>query len=152
AIHPGDFTSTHAVAARQNRPDCSACHRLQSFCTGCHERAGVGPNADVPGTSLYSGAQVHPPRSVWVDVRGPQHHGVQAARNIGQCASCHREDQCLACHATTPTTSSPLYPVGINPHPPGFAGRCREMLAKNDRACRKCHDLSSPADAAARCR
>ncbi len=145
SIHPGDFTSTHPVAARQNRPDCSACHRLQSFCTGCHERAGVGPNADVPGTAFSSGARVHPPG--WL-VPGPQHHGVQAARNIGQCASCHREDQCLTCHSTT----SSAYPGGVRPHPPGFAGRCREMLAKNDRACRKCHDLSNPADSAARCR
>ena len=148
AIHPGDFTSTHPVAARQNRPDCSACHRLQSFCTGCHERAGVGPNAAAPGAGFYSGAAVHPPG--WL-VPGPQHHGVQAARNIGQCASCHREDQCLRCHATT-TVDPRARPGGIPPHPPGFAARCREMLARNDRACRKCHDLSNPTDAAARCR
>lgn len=142
AIHPGDFTSTHAVAARQNRPDCGACHRLQSFCAGCHERAGVGPDA---GAGFYAGAQVHP--SGWL-TPGPQHHGVQAARNIGQCAGCHREDTCLRCHATT----SAAYPGGVAPHPPGFATRCREPMARNDRACRKCHDLSNPADAAARCR
>lgn len=149
AIHPGDFISTHPVAARQNRPDCGACHRLQTFCTGCHERVGVGPNADVPGTAFYSGTRVHPPG--WVNAPGqppgPQHHGVQAARNIGQCASCHREDTCLTCHARTST----VWPLGISPHPPGFAGRCRDMLAKNDRACRKCHDFS-PTDPAARCR
>ncbi|HZY04559.1 MAG TPA: cytochrome c3 family protein [Anaeromyxobacteraceae bacterium] len=142
AIHPGDFTSTHPAAARQNRPDCSACHRLQSFCAGCHERVGVGPDAGAP---FYSGAQVHPPG--WL-TPGPQHHGVQAARNIGQCASCHREDTCLRCHATT----SAVYPGGIAPHPPGFAARCGEMLARNDRACRKCHDLANTADSAARCR
>lgn len=147
AIHPGDFTSTHAVAARQNRPDCSACHRLQSFCTGCHERAGVGLNAGAPGTPFYGGALVHPPG--WL-TPGPQHHGVQAARNIGQCASCHREDTCLRCHSTTAT--DPRIAGPVLPHPPGFAARCREMLAKNDRACRKCHDLANPGDSAARCR
>ena len=145
AIHPGDFVSTHPVPARRNQPDCSSCHRLQTFCTGCHERAGVGADADVPGTGFYQGARVHPPG--WL-APGPQHHGVQAARNIGQCASCHREDQCLACHATTSTA----FPGGIRPHPPGFAERCRQMLAKNDRACRKCHDLANPADSAAQCR
>jgi len=143
SIHPGDFISTHPVPARANQPNCAACHRLQSFCVACHERAGVSPNAD---PSLYVGGnKVHP--AGWM-TPGPAFHGVQAARNIGQCASCHQEQQCLQCHST----SSALYPGGIRPHPPGFASRCGEMIRKNARSCEKCHVLSNPADSAAKCR
>jgi c(7)-type cytochrome triheme protein len=141
AIHPGDFISTHPVPARANQPNCSACHRLQTFCAACHERAGVGANAD-PAFQV-PGHRVHPPD--WL-TSGPGHHGVQAARNIGQCASCHREDQCLQCHATT----SVRYPGGIRPHPPDFASRCRDLVRKNDRACAKCHLPGDPS--LARCR
>jgi hypothetical protein len=135
-VHPPDFATTHPVAARQGEPRCDACHRRQSFCAACHERTGVGSNAPA---FRDAAARVHP--QTWL-TPGPGHHAIQAARNIASCASCHREEQCLECHATT----------GVKPHPPGFAAGCRQMIRKNDRACAKCHDLSNPADAAARCR
>jgi hypothetical protein len=140
SIHPGDFLSTHMVPARQEAERCDACHRRQTFCVACHERTGVGRNAGAP---FYDPglAQVHPPG--WM-AAGPAFHGVEAARNIGNCASCHREEQCVQCHSTTT--------LGARVHPPGFPGRCREMRRKNDRACQKCHDLSSAGDPAARCR
>lgn len=139
-IHPGDFISTHMVPARQGSQRCDACHRRQSFCIACHERTGVGRNADAP---FYDPAlaKVHPPG--WMSV-GPGFHGVQAARDIASCASCHREEQCQACHATTT--------LGARVHPPGFAARCREMMRGNDRACWKCHVPTNAADPAARCR
>jgi hypothetical protein len=133
SVHPGDFLSTHMVPARQDQPRCDACHRRQSFCVACHERTGVGANAPA---FQDPGARVHP--AGWM-VPGPGHHGLQAARGIGACASCHREEQCLQCHATG----------GVKPHPPGFASGCAQMLKKNDRACVKCHD---PATLAALCR
>jgi len=145
SIHPGDYISTHMVPARQGVERCDACHRRQSFCVACHERTGVGSNADAPFYDPTK-ARVHP--STWL-VPGPGHHGVQAARNIASCASCHREEQCLGCHASAVGTTSGTH---VNPHPPGFAGRCRDLARKNDRACAKCHDLSQPSDAAARCR
>ncbi len=130
AIHPGDFVSTHAVPARADEPHCDACHRRQSFCIACHERVGVG--AEAPAFQVQ-GHRVHPAN--WA-----QNHGAQAARNIGQCASCHREEGCLQCHATTgtPTPNAPT-------HPPGFSGNCGSLYRKNARACQKCHAASDPA-------
>jgi c(7)-type cytochrome triheme protein len=138
-VHPNDFISLHPVAARQPEARCDACHRRQSFCAACHERTGVGSEAG--GAFRDPSARVHPP--AWM-VPGPGHHGVQAARGIGSCASCHREEQCAACHA--PTT------LARRTHPTGFAERCRDMIRRSDRACAKCHVLSDPGDAAARCR
>ncbi|HLL20969.1 MAG TPA: cytochrome c3 family protein, partial [Kofleriaceae bacterium] len=38
-FHPGNYVVTHVVEARRGTPDCSACHRAQSFCVACHERS-----------------------------------------------------------------------------------------------------------------
>ena len=40
-FHGNDYMSLHTVDARRQSLDCGACHRLQTFCTGCHacERA-----------------------------------------------------------------------------------------------------------------
>jgi hypothetical protein len=137
SIHPGDWISTHMVPARQGADRCDACHRRQTFCIACHERTGVGSNAAAP---FYDPAiaKVHPPG--WM-APGPAFHGVQAARDIGSCVSCHREEHCVQCHSTST--------LGARVHPPGFAGRCREMTRKNDRACARCH---VPGDQAERCR
>ncbi len=50
-IHPADYESLHVVDARRNTPDCSSCHRLQTFCVGCHQRTGVAeePTGGQPG-------------------------------------------------------------------------------------------------------
>jgi hypothetical protein len=134
SVHPNDWISLHPVSARQDEPRCDACHRRQTFCTACHERLGIGNNIG-PGASGFRDptADVHPPG--WL-ISGPGHHGVQASRNISQCASCHREEQCLQCHATTTEI--------IKPHPPGFRDNCRSMLRKNERACVKCHSPANP--------
>jgi hypothetical protein len=118
------------VPARQDEPRCDACHRRQTFCTACHERMGIGNNADPQFRDPT--ADVHPVG--WL-TPGPLHHGVQASRNISQCASCHREEQCLQCHATA---------FGVRPHPPGFRDNCGSTLRKNERACHKCHDPANP--------
>ncbi|HEY7726102.1 MAG TPA: cytochrome C, partial [Anaeromyxobacteraceae bacterium] len=138
-VHPNDFISLHPVAARQAEARCDACHRRQSFCAGCHERTGVGSEAAAAFRDPT--ARVHPP--AWLNP-GAGHHGIHAARGIGACASCHREEQCAACHAATT--------LARRTHPPGFAERCRDMIRRSDRACAKCHVLSDPGDAAARCR
>lgn len=139
-VHPSDFATTHPRAAKRIEPRCDACHRRQSFCVACHERAGVGAEARA---FRDPSARVHPPG--WAGP-GPGGHAQAAARDVASCASCHREEGCVACHAAAGPGA------GARTHPPGFAAGCRSMIRKNERACAKCHDLSSPADAAARCR
>jgi hypothetical protein len=160
SVHPGDWMAVHPVPARMDEPRCDSCHRRQTFCVACHERVGIGSNADLP--FRQPAARVHPPDAVWVGIPGPGgratvgpgHHAVQAARNISQCVSCHREEECLKCHsaAGTPTVSGSAFPSGQTVHPPGFAGACKAMLRKNGRACQKCHTVSPPDADIARCR
>jgi hypothetical protein len=154
-IHPSDYVSLHGIDARRNTPDCSSCHRNQTFCVGCHQRTGVtsDPEGGVPGqrpnNPFGTGTQLkrfHPPGWVRdasggiIGTLGPGSHALQAKRNIASCASCHREETCLACHSTDPTRSA-----NIDPHGIGFAGsaRCRAMASRNRRACLKCHMLGA---------
>jgi hypothetical protein len=147
-IHPSDYESLHGNDARRNTPDCSSCHRTQSFCVGCHQRTGVAP--DATGGQLGrqarnpfgTGTQLkafHPPG--WVTEGGTSGHAQQARRNIRTCVSCHREESCLACHSADPSRG-----VGVSPHGPMFGGtaRCRALSSKNRRACLKCHAVSAP--------
>jgi len=154
-IHPSDYVSLHAVDARRNTPDCSACHRTQSFCVGCHQRSGVAadPEGGIPGrrpmnpfgtgTGLKS---FHPPgwardaTGAVISTPRSNSHSLAAKRNIRSCASCHREESCLACHSADPTRG-PTF----SPHGPNFAAtaRCRFLAARNKRACLKCHAVGS---------
>jgi hypothetical protein len=144
-IHPSDYVSLHGSDARRNTPDCSSCHRAQTFCVGCHQRSGVAadPSGGVPGkqpqnpfgtgTGLKS---FHPPG--WVNEGGgaPSGHSQQARRNLRSCVSCHREETCLTCHSADPTRG-----MNVSPHGPAFAGtsRCRALSSRNRRVCVKCH-------------
>jgi hypothetical protein len=128
-FHPGNYLLTHAVEARRGKPDCSACHRAQSFCVGCHERSGLGTRP--PGEFAGTG-QFHPPN--WASATGGL-HAREAKRNITACASCHREEDCLACHSAEPTS------MRASPHPKGWRGsaKCRALDQKNRRMCLRCH-------------
>jgi hypothetical protein len=148
-VHPNDWLSMHPVAARQNNPTCTSCHRLQSFCVGCHQRAGVtlsGAYARFAGRGSF-----HPPKAVWTDgPRGPSHHAWEAQRNLDACVSCHVERDCAICHATAAVggrgtgVGGTAGGRGVNPHPAGFLGRCRSALKKNARPCLVCHDPADP--------
>jgi hypothetical protein len=154
-IHPADYVSLHAADARRNVPDCASCHRLQTFCIGCHQRTGVSsdPSGGQPGlrpnNPFGTGTQIkqfHPPG--WVrDASGavistprPASHSMQAKRNIRTCVSCHREESCLECHSTDPTRGP-----SFSPHGPNFGAtaRCRFLASRNRRACLKCHALGA---------
>jgi hypothetical protein len=131
SVHPNDFITLHPLQARTDASRCESCHRAQSFCAACHERVGVGMDAD-PSLRPRN-AKVHPDYATWVEVLGPQHHGIVASRDIRQCVACHREESCTSCHSERSERRQ------VNPHPNGFKDACKRLAAANDRACRKCH-------------
>jgi hypothetical protein len=138
SVHPNDYLTLHPVQARQDTARCSSCHRMQSFCAACHERTGVGMDAD---RSLRPrNVKVHPDYNTWVEVPGPQHHGIVASRDLQQCASCHREESCMSCHSARSERRQ------VNPHPDGFGAMCKRAASANDRACLKCHTETSLAE------
>lgn len=133
-FHPGNYGLTHAVDARRGKPDCSACHRAQSFCVGCHERSGLGTRGDTQFNAVDPERAFHPPG--WASAGpGPNLHAREARRGITGCASCHREDECLKCHSAQPGAAH------ASPHPAGWrgSGRCRALDRGNRRMCLRCH-------------
>jgi Cytochrome c7 and related cytochrome c len=133
-FHPGNYLVTHAVDARRGKPDCSACHRAQSFCVGCHERSGLGTRGDTQFSSTDPERAFHPPG--WASAGpGPNRHAREARRNVTSCASCHREDECLTCHSAQPGA------LHASPHPSGWRGsaRCKALDRGNRRMCLRCH-------------
>jgi len=136
SVHPNDFITTHPLAVRGNLMGCESCHRAQSFCAACHERVGIGMDANP--ALLARNLLVHRNPGSWAgnnEVDGG-HHGVAASRDLRQCISCHREESCLRCHAgdAIPTRLST-----VTPHPSGFRRECRALASRNDRPCLRCH-------------
>jgi len=132
-FHAGDYVAVHAIEARRGTPDCSACHRAQTFCVGCHERSGVGVRAE-PGFFRTGDSGRFHPRG-WVGGGAGDGHAREAQQNLKQCASCHRDDFCRECHTAEPGR------MGVSPHGPGWRGsaRCQALARKNPRLCLRCH-------------
>jgi hypothetical protein len=164
-IHANDYVSIHSTEARRDTLRCQACHRMQSFCLGCHQRSGVAldPPGGIADRPTASPLKFHP--DGWADIgvafRGDKnHHAWQAQRNIRACVSCHREQTCVRCHASSHMLSdgvtkpfdSPyqngLNPMakesGISPHPRHWGGKCQALAARNQRVCLKCHLVGDP--------
>lgn len=127
-FHTGNYLLTHAIEARRGTPDCSACHRAESFCVACHERSGLATRGDTRWNSVDPARRFHP--AAWD--RG---HGVEAKRNLQTCASCHREEDCVDCH------SAEQGKLNANPHGAGWRGsaRCKALDRGNRRMCLRCH-------------
>jgi len=136
-FHPGNYLLSHVVDARRGRPDCSACHRLETFCVGCHERSGIGTRGNTQFDSREPNTQFHPPN--WASTMPDlalNRHAQDARRNISSCTSCHREEDCTKCHSAEPGNA-----VKASPHPSGWSGsaRCRALDRGNRRMCLRCH-------------
>ncbi len=145
-IHSGDYLTVHAMDARGNTMDCQSCHRLQTFCQGCHERLWFGRRDD-EAFGVGSPLRFHP--AGWSGPLGTaQGHAHAAQRNLGACVSCHGEDSCLACHATA---KGPIPGLDVNPHGIGFRGspRCFALAERSHRMCLRCH---APGDMMLDCR
>lgn len=132
-FHPGNYVLTHGVEAKRGTPDCSACHRAQSYCVACHERSGVGTRVSSELDASVPGRAFHPPG--WSSPTGPNRHAREARKNITSCASCHREEDCLECHSNEPGK------LRASPHPNGWRGsaRCEALDRGNRRMCLRCH-------------
>jgi hypothetical protein len=148
SVHPNDYITLHPVEARMDTPRCDSCHRRQSFCVACHERAGVGMDSNPALRALN--VRVHPVANFYApNPLAPEvFHGVEASRNIGSCMACHREESCMACHANAGVNAGAFNAAkqSNNPHPAGFVGMCKGLAGKNSRPCLKCHaaaDLSN---------
>ena len=155
-FHGGDYVAIHAVEARRGVPDCSACHRLQSFCVGCHERSGVGTRVDnagvgtpglsdfVPNPQAVKGVtRFHPKNYTAVTGRDAQSHSRDCQRNPQACAACHREEFCITCHSMEERSPSV---VGAFPtHPAGWRGsaQCEALIKRAGRMCLRCHVQAS---------
>jgi len=132
SFHTGDYVVTHPIEARRGRPDCSACHRYETFCIACHERSGIGTRGDTQFND--SSAPFHP--AGWASQgMGPNRHAGEARKNIASCSSCHRDEDCMTCHTAEPGKGN------ISPHPPNWRGssRCRALDRGNRRMCLRCH-------------
>lgn len=140
-IHEGDYLRTHGWQARAGTNDCQSCHRLQTDCRGCHVRLGLGsPTARQPSESNFGrGASLRFHPDGWANTTTGGRHSMAARRNLSNCASCHDEDSCLACHATA--GSQVRSGLGVSPHGPNFASspRCQALAARNRRVCLQCH-------------
>jgi len=134
-FHPGDYVLSHAIDGRRNEPDCSTCHRQQTFCVGCHQRSGIagGDTGDLDQQQM--GRRFHPDDWASEAAGGANRHAREARANLDSCASCHREDECLECHTSEPGS------LQISPHGPGWRGsaRCEALAARNPRMCTRCH-------------
>jgi len=143
-IHGGDYIHLHTIDARRSSTNCQACHRVQTFCVGCHARSGVsddGRTSEYQLPSKTPGAtNTFHPTGWWTtmdkDMRSGLHHSFQAERSAATCASCHREGFCIGCHGSQ-----------VNPHPPGWAAsaRCRALASRAGRTCRRCHTRAEDA-------
>jgi hypothetical protein len=133
-FHAGNYLDTHVIEAKRGTPDCSACHRAQSFCVACHERTGVSSRVTSGFDATQPGGAFHPAN--WASrTAGENRHAREAKRNITSCASCHREEDCLDCHSNAPGK------LRASPHPEGWRGssRCRALDRSNRRMCLRCH-------------
>lgn len=134
-FHRGNYLATHAIEARRGTPDCSACHRAQSFCVGCHERSGLGARVNSDFDASDPARAFHPAGWASSAGAGENRHAREARRNLASCASCHREEDCLRCHSADASS------MRVSPHGKGWRGsaRCRALDRGNRRMCLRCH-------------
>lgn len=116
--HPLNFLEQHSASAWNRDSECASCHNTEAFCRSCHLELGRGSTGRV--TTGYHNE----------DPNFVLGHGRAARQGLESCASCHAQQDCLACHNARTGRR-------INPHGPGFdAGGLKD---KNRELCLVCH-------------
>jgi hypothetical protein len=126
-FHQTDYVQRHAADAFTRETDCASCHQTQAFCVQCHRSVGT---AAAGRFNVGDFTQFHDKRADW-----SISHGRVARRSIETCASCHRQSDCVACHAENGYAR-------INPHPAGLD--LSRMQDKNRATCLICHTAGAP--------
>lgn len=115
--HRANFVVRHAADAYGRETDCASCHNTQAFCKECHQESGLSSRGRLD-------VAFHDAQPQWL-----LQHGRAARQGLQNCASCHAQRDCLACHATTGW--------GVNPHGPGF--NAARMAKRAPLSCLACH-------------
>lgn len=116
--HPADFLEQHATAAWNREVECASCHNTEVFCRSCH--TGLGRASAGRTVTGYHNE----------DVAFQLGHGPAARQGLESCASCHAQQDCLACHSATNGRR-------VNPHGPDFDAD--KLRSKNRELCLFCH-------------
>jgi predicted CXXCH cytochrome family protein len=123
SFHPANFLERHAVDVFTGRGRCQDCHRAETFCRACHAAAGFAAQ-DMK-------AAFHDAQPMWL-----LSHGRAARLGLEACASCHRQGDCVQCHAASGGW-------GVNPHGAGFTG---SGASRSSAGCRLCHTVRPRSD------
>lgn len=116
-FHVANFVSRHAPDSYGRDQQCQACHNTEVFCRGCHQTSGLASRGARNGA--YHNAQPQ-----WL-----LQHGRAARQGLESCVTCHKQRDCMQCHAETGW--------GINPHGPDFDAR--RVSARARSMCARCH-------------
>ncbi len=121
AFHPLNFVSAHGADTYSRDRECASCHNTEVFCRDCHKAVGIA--AQGRNAAVYHNAQPQ-----WL-----LQHGRAARQELQTCTTCHTQNSCMRCHATTGW--------GVNPHGQDFDA---SRLGKKAMAmCARCH-ISDP--------
>jgi hypothetical protein len=108
-----DFVSRHGASAELVQTQCSVCHAQQS-CARCHVNSGtlapiqaLGQDERIAG--LVAGKSPgYPTPTDHADAQWLTVHGWVAEDGVGQCANCHAQPSCTACHRGATELPAPI--------------------------------------------
>lgn len=155
---PGFMTRTgHGALATGTTepiaPSCAVCH-ARDFCLTCHvdgpEQAAIQALAPDPRSTAIAVRLAAPASHRAPSFLGS--HGARVRESAAQCRTCHTQESCLVCHASSQRVSTALLPRGptrgrgAQPvrHPPdshgeNFATRHGAVAAAKPATCAGCH-------------
>jgi hypothetical protein len=139
-LHPEFYHGTHLKAAK----GCTDCHADMETaetatdrhtppmpsCMGCHDDGRAPSSCNVCHKDVSSLKPVSH-HSLWMTREG---HGVQARFTKSECAACHDEGSCDACHQGQ---------LGIRVHNPNYRYAHQHDARRIDRNCGVCHQVTT---------